>query len=142
MRETRHLARFLVVGVSSVAVDLGVYCLSLVAGLPRAPAKGLGYVAGMGFGFVLNKTWTFASQRPATGEAATYMLLYAVTLGVNIGLNGLALGLLEGQVRPGIGVSLAFLIATGTTTVLNFLGMRFLTFRHGIAERAASQGAA
>ncbi|MFM2090135.1 MAG: hypothetical protein RLZZ127_624 [Planctomycetota bacterium] len=136
----RHLGRFAVVGLLSVATDLGVYAGSAAAGLPRDPAKGLGYLAGMGLGFILNKAWTFGSLRPAAGELLLYGLVYATTFAVNILVNrGILLGL-DGVAAPGAVAAAAFLAATGTTTILNYLGMRHIAFRRGIRERRAAEG--
>jgi putative flippase GtrA len=129
------LRRFLVVGTLAVLVDGSVY-YALAAGLNfgTSIAKAVSYLAGVAVGFLLNKRWTFASARPAPGEAATYLALYAVTLGVNVVCNRAMLAL--------VGVewsALAFLVATGVTTALNFLGMRLVTFRKGINERLEQQ---
>ncbi len=130
----RHLSRFLVVGVVSVGIDSLVYAGLLHAGLATTPAKGISYLLGMAAGFVGNKYWTFGSRRRTLDEPVTYVLLYAVTLLVNMTCNAGALHLLTGHlplpyIKPG-----AFLIATGVTTVLNYLGMRFITFHRGIIE--------
>jgi putative flippase GtrA len=92
-------------------------------------SKAISYLAGVVVGFVLNKNWTFRSSRRTWIEPVSYLLLYAVTLGVNIGCNSLVLVWLADQ------TALAFLVATGVTTVLNFLGMRLVTFRKGIEQR-------
>ena len=64
-------------------------------------------------------------------EPATYLGLYAVTLGVNVAVNAGVLAALPGATL------FAFLAATGLTTVHNYLGLRLLTFRRGVAERDA-----
>jgi putative flippase GtrA len=114
-------------------MDLGTYALFLSLDQSADLAKGIGYVAGMIVGFVLNKAWTFRSRDAASGEIATYVLLYAITLVINIGLNRVMTGALAGLLPRQTAIAGAFLVATGTTTVLNFLGMRFITFRRGIA---------
>lgn len=125
----RQLRRFLVVGVLCVIVDLSAYsALVLGASLPTSWAKGISYLMGVGVGFVLNKRWTFESPRKSLFEPATYLLLYAVTLVVNVVCNDLVL-------RMFASAPAAYLVATGVTTVLNFVGMRLVTFRTGIAER-------
>ena len=133
--EKRHLGRFLVVGCSSVAVDLLVYAGLMAVGCPRELAKGAGYLAGMVLGFVLNKRWTFGSRRAAGGEAVTYVVLYAVTFVVNVAVNGWMAQTAASLMPSQIALVTAFLVATAVTTVLNFLGMRFITFRRGIRER-------
>jgi putative flippase GtrA len=86
-------------------------------------------LAGVVVGFVLNKAWTFQSARRTWTEPVNYLLLYLATLGVNVGCNNLVLAWVWNQKL------IAFLFATGVTTVLNFLGMRLVTFRAGVAER-------
>lgn len=122
----RAFLRFLVVGSTSVLIDLAVYQLLTAAGLSPHGAKGISYVTGMLFGFVANKLWAFESKRKSAAEPVTYLLLYTATLGVNVGLNALAL--------PVAGSVFAFLVATGTTTILNFAGLRWITFRKGMAR--------
>jgi putative flippase GtrA len=124
----RAFLRFLVVGSTSVLIDLVVYQALTAAGWSPHGSKGISYVAGMAFGFVANKLWAFGSKRKSLAEPATYAALYATTLGVNVGLNAAVLALL------GVRFTLpAFLVATGTTTVLNFAGLRWVTFRKGMA---------
>jgi putative flippase GtrA len=131
----RHIRRFLVIGVLSVLCDLGTYALLLRFGLDVSVAKGISYVAGMVFGFFGNKFWTFESPQKSIAEPILYLVLYAVTMGVNVGINALVLNQLTGTFGPTLAKGVAFLFATGTTTILNFLGMRLLTFNAGIRAR-------
>jgi putative flippase GtrA len=126
-----QVARFLVVGTSSVAVDLATYALlTALTPLAWSAAKGLSYAAGVFVGFFGNKFWTFGSRRRSPAEPAMYLALYACTLLVNIAINHLALSLLGNEFRL-----TAFLAATGVTMVANFLGMKLFAFRRGIEER-------
>lgn len=122
------MLRFAAIGCGSVAVDFAVY--QLLAG-PLSPhaAKGVSYLAGVVVGFFGNKFWTFESRRTSAAEPALYLLVYAVTLGVNIATNAAAR-----EVTGSDGF--AFLAATGLTTVLNYLGLRLLTFRAAVRENA------
>ncbi len=127
----RQIARFLVVGSASVAVDLAVYALlTALAPLAWGVSKGISYAAGVLVGFFGNKFWTFESPRRSAAEPVTYLLLYAGTLLLNIVCNQLALALFGPQYK-----FIAFLFATGVTMVTNFLGMKFVAFRRGIEER-------
>jgi len=135
-RETlKQIRRFLVIGVLSVLTDLAVYLLLTGLGLQIHASKGISYISGMVVGFLGNKFWTFESSRRSVGEPITYVVLYAITLGVNVAVNALMLGLLAGVFSPQGTKGLAFLVATGVTTVLNFLGMRFITFFKGVGQR-------
>jgi putative flippase GtrA len=131
-QETRkQLARFLVVGTVSVLVDLAAYRLFGSAfGWRMDIAKGISYWAGVVVGFIGNKAWTFESSSKSLREPISYVALYAVTMIVNIACNRAALAVLGSDA-----VTTAFLFATGVTTVLNFLGMKLVTFRQGVDDR-------
>lgn len=131
----KQIRRFLVIGVLSVLVDLTVYLLLNRFGLQTHLAKGISYVSGMVVGFVGNKFWTFESARRSAAEPLTYLLLYATTLMVNVAANAVVLSLFADLLPPFWNRALAFLVATGVTTVLNFLGMRFVTFFGGVRDR-------
>ncbi len=126
----RQIFRFLIVGGTSVAVDLAVYLL-LLPHLDRTSAKGISYLAGVVVGFVGNKLWTFESRRKSLAEPMIYLLIYLVTLIVNIAINGGTLWLAE---EMGASSSLSniagFFVATAVTTILNFVGMKYIAFRH------------
>ena len=131
----RQLRRFLVTGTSSVLLDLTVYALVSTIGTSREFAKAWGYLVGLTLGFVLNKKWTFESRADGRREALSYVVLYAITFFINVVTNSASIVFFQNQVSPRIGVVLAFLLATGITTILNFLGMRFIIFRRGIVEK-------
>ena len=126
----RQLLRFVVIGSTSVLIDLLCYHLLTRNGMSPSPAKGVAYLIGMLFGFMGNKFWTFRSASKSLAEPIIFVLLYTVTLGVNVGINALALMVFGSEAKL-----LAFLIATGVTTVLNFVGMKLLAFRAGIQKR-------
>jgi putative flippase GtrA len=119
--ERRRILRFAVVGTLSVAIDFTGYWLLNGTFSPHV-AKGISFLLGMIVGFVGNKFWTFESQQRSASEPAIYFLLYAITLLVNIAINAVLLDFTTGKV-------FAFLAATGTTTILNYLGLRLLAFR-------------
>lgn len=117
-----EMTRFIVSGSSAVATDCGVYYL-LLNWLPHGAAKASSFVAGSVVAYLLNKFWTFGRRSRSAREAGRFAALYLGTLGANTGVNALALRALPGYTFP------AFLCATGTSTVLNYLGMKFWVFR-------------
>jgi putative flippase GtrA len=135
-RESRiQLLRFLVIGVSCVFVDLGIYRILVVQfGLRVDVAKAISYWGGVVVGFIGNKFWTFRSQQKSLREPLSYFALYCVTMVANIGCNRAVLSILGPNAT-----GLAFLFATGVTTCLNFIGMRFLVFRRGIQSRQSTE---
>ena len=124
-----QVGRFAFTGGGSVAIDLAVY-LALFPLLGGLAAKGISYAAGVVFGFVGNKFWTFRSSRAASAEVPSYICVYAATLAVNLAVHAAAISLLAyAAVPPRAAQVLAFLAATGVTTVANFLALKFITFR-------------
>jgi putative flippase GtrA len=135
-RETaKQVRRFIVIGVLSVLIDFTVYMLLTRLELSWDVSKGVSYVAGMVFGFIGNKLWTFESARRSPAEPVTYLMLYTTTLGVNVLVNRIVLLVLAGWLPSGWVKGLAFLVATGVTTILNFVGMKWITFRVGVRQR-------
>lgn len=123
----RELAVFLVVGSLTVLVDFTTY-RGLVAwvGLNVDAAKGLGFLAGTVFAYFANRHWTFGQHAAPVGSAWRFVLLYAATLAANVGLNAAVLAVLAGSAGA---VQWAFLMATGVSATLNFLGMKFFVFK-------------
>lgn len=123
-------------GVTCVLIDLAAYSALAALAVPTGAAKAAGYLAGMAFGFFLNKRWTFRSTRRSASEPALYVSLYTLTLGVNVLANAAVLSLLGPDWR-----GTAFVLATGLTTVLNFLGLKLVAFRAGVRARLDAGGA-
>lgn len=120
--QVAELGRFLVVGLSAVGTDYLVY---MVLGrlLPTAVAKAISFAAGAVLSFVLNRLFVFRAKEKGkvSTQVGAFVLLYATSLLLNTAVNagGLALAFPRG---------LAWLFATGTSTVTNFLGMKFIVF--------------
>lgn len=123
----RELSIFLVVGLLTVLIDFVVYSGLVWFGIAGVSvAKAAGFFAGTLFAYFANRFWTFSHTSPASGSMWRFILLYILTLGVNVVVNAFALKLLVNAVA---GVQVAFLLATGVSATLNFLGMKWLVFR-------------
>lgn len=120
-----QLWRFIVTGGLSAIVDFGLYVLFLTLGLQVNVAKSLSFVAGTTSAYLLNRRWTF--QAPASmSRFLAVCLLYGLTYTVQIGINYLFyLRLAEHRWQ----VPVAFVIAQGTATVINFVVQRAVIFR-------------
>jgi len=120
-----QLGRFVAVGALSAVVDFGIYHLLLQLGLWVHAAKAISFICGTTTAYLLNRRFTFDS---AGGRArvAGFMLLYGTTFALNIGMNALMLAVLPAM--P-LRVSLAWVIAQGTATAVNFVMLRTVVFR-------------
>ncbi len=117
----KEILKFCVGGGSAVLVDFLVYRL-LDGYMSVLWAKGISYVAGAIVGFIINKLWTFESKKFKFSEIIKYIILYAFSSVVNTLVNKFVLYLFTSVV-------FAFLCATGTSTIINFLGQKFFVFR-------------
>ena len=121
--EIKEILKFLVGGGSAVVVDALFYAI-LKAYIDFSVAKAISYILGAFVGFIINKLWTFESKKFKVAEIYKYIILYACSALVNTGVNKFVIWIIPSTV-------FAFLCATGTSTVMNFLGQKFLVFRKG-----------
>ena len=119
--EIKEILKFLVGGGSAVVVDALFYAI-LKAYIDFSVAKAISYILGAFVGFIINKLWTFESKKFKVAEIYKYIILYACSALVNTGVNKFVIWIIPSTV-------FAFLCGTGTSTVMNFLGQKFLVFR-------------
>jgi len=128
----RQAARFLLVGISAVVIDFVVYRLLLSFSVPTAPAKISGFITGAVFAYFANRIFTFESEsRRKRTEIAKFIGVYAMTMLANVAINSLAISLFAfGKYS----IDIAFVLATGTSAALNFIGMKFFVFIQAIEQ--------
>jgi len=121
-----ELARFVLVGVTSVVIDFAVYRGLLALALAVHPAKTAGYIAGAVFGYFANRSFTFrVGARWRQRELLSFIVVYLIALAANVAVNSLALAVLG---RGEIALASAFVAATGVSAAMNFVGLKLFVF--------------
>lgn len=118
----KEIFRFIVVGSGAVLTDTLVYFL-LINFLPFSISKTISFLSGTLVAYIFNKYWTFEVKKKSYSEMMRFLALYLSTLVANVAMNKGVL-LITNELAI-----LAFLVATGTSTILNFLGQKFWVFR-------------
>lgn len=127
----RELVAFLVVGSTSVLIDFLIY-----SGLVRSAlvgvsiAKASSFLVGVVFTYLANRFWTFGRTKHRPGSPWRYCCVCSFTLSANVLVNAISLRLLHGV--P-LAIPIAYLMATGASASLNFIGFKWFVFTATIA---------
>jgi putative flippase GtrA len=119
--------RFLLVGGGAAMLDLCLYLLLKVVGLPVWLAKAASFVTASVAAYAGNKHYTFQRGVRSSGSLLIYAALYGSTLALNVAVNSLLLALLSWPRESE--TFAAWLLATAASATVNFVGTKYLVFR-------------
>ena len=122
-----QLSRFIAIGVLSAMVDFGSYQGLLALGTYVHVAKAISFILGTTTAYLLNRRFTFQVEGRGRARLAGFVLLYATTFALTVGVNALMLAVLP---AIPLRISVAWVISQGTATVVNFVMLRTVVFRH------------
>lgn len=121
--------QFIAVGGAATALQyLVLAVLTAGAHWPAGWASGLGYLAGAGLGYALNRSLTFASRRAHRQALPRYALMVATGWGITTATVG---GLAD---LGGLNPWLAQLLATALALCWNFVAAKNWVFRSAPAS--------
>ncbi len=121
----RQLLRYLIVGFSTVFVDFILYSV-LLKWLDIYLAKTIAFASGSAWSYQLNRIWTFKAGPAKLKQFFKYGLIHFFGLIINVTINSLILTILPSNLVWRLNI--AFLFATGSSAVINFLCIKFLVF--------------
>lgn len=123
---TTQILRFLITGAGSAVLDYGLtMLLQHGLGAPFALSKAAGFILGTTVAYLINRRWTFRAE-PSAARFVAVVVLYAVTFAVNVSLYALLSDIWAETVLYS---TLAFVIAQGVATVINFVVQRLVIFK-------------
>ena len=125
---TRQATAFVLVGGLCAVIDYGGYSALLALGVGVHVAKAASFTLGTTAAFFLNRRFTFGVSAVGARQVAGYALLYLTTFIANVLVNALALHLLP-PFR--VEYAVAWLVAQGVATAVNFAVLRGVVFRVG-----------
>lgn len=133
----KMFAKFSVIGLSGVGVNMAVYVPLMAMGINYMTAAVLSFLAAVTNNFIWNLLWTFKGRALDKSLRRKYILFVACSI-INLLVNLAILKVLVEQV--GINAMVAQLIAIAATGVLNFVLNYAITFndRRGKREEAAT----
>lgn len=117
----KQLYRFFIAGVSAVITDFIIYYM-LINHMDHSYSKVISFFSGTIVSYLINKFWTFEEKNRSAKELLKFLVLYTLTLCINVAVNKIILEFTNV-------VILGFLFATGTSTVLNFIGQKWWVFK-------------
>ena len=124
-----QLVRFTLSGGLAALVDFGVLSALMALGMDATWAKACSWVAGTLTAYAINRRWTFQAESSGKRFAVT-MGLYAVTFAAQVGIFAAlfpaAVDWLGDELA---GRVLAFVVAQGVATTINFIVQRMVIFR-------------
>ena len=88
-----EVARFLIVGGTTVLIDLICYFILIYIGFDTFLSKGISFSVGTVFAYFANRNYTFQSSMGGFFRFTVFTLLYLSTLVVNVASNEIVLKL-------------------------------------------------
>ena len=85
-REARHAAKYSIVGVANVAIDLTLYTVMVQLGVFYVVAKALSELAAIANGYIFNRTWTFRAGAHERMKLVRYATVQGSGMVLNVGL--------------------------------------------------------
>jgi putative flippase GtrA len=125
-----QLCRYIFVGLMAVFIDGLTYFLFMkYSDLEPVWVKRISFIVGSVWAFLMNKFFTFQSKQKKISEPILFTVVYFLGFLLNSASHDLLY-------QWGKSSLWAFLVATGLSTVFNFIGQKYIVFKSAQEEVA------
>ena len=136
----KQAIKFIIIGIMAVVTDMICYYL-LLSVIPEKIAflenemlaKGLSFLCGFSVTYTFNNRWTWRKTDHNQSRFLKFIALYGISLILNVLLNSTLLYLIldfKNIIVVPKPYFVAFIGATGFSSVFNFLGQKFWVFKN------------
>lgn len=122
MKIPSSIYKFVVSGGIATGIDFVIYIILKQLFWPSI-AKTISMLCANVWSYIVNKSWVFSNEKKTdTKMIASYVVVQAINLGVNVGTNSLMLHLTNHTV-------LSFIVATLCATIVNYTLQKIIVFK-------------
>ena len=124
-----EIYRFIIIGIIAVTIDALVYFLLTFFGVfSYELSKRISFIAGAIFAFFFNRKYVFQIEKKNIYQFLGFGFLYFISFLLN--------GYSHDVVIDKLDIPLvAFLFATSVSTIINYLGQKFIIFRKVVKNK-------
>ena len=119
-RASQRFRRYVITGLGTNGALYLLFLLLIWLRLPPVAASALCYVIGVAASYLINRTWSFSSDRPHSSDAPKFLAAYGAGLAMTV----LAMMLLTGPLGP----ALAQILTIGLAAVPIYSTLELLRF--------------
>ncbi len=119
--------RFILVGISTVLIDLLIYFYLINIEFPPLFSKAVSFVAGSVYAYQANRVWTFSAGKPNFVQLFRFYLVYSTSLILNVLSNSILLSIFV--IKSYFNTLISFIIATLISATTNYLLLKTIVFR-------------
>ena len=116
-----QLLKFLITGFTAVLIDAVVYFLLNYFFLSPELSKRISFIAGASFVFFINRTFVFEVRKKNAKQYLLFSILYFISFSANVFSHDLIIRKINNLV-------IAFLTATSISTIINYIGQKYIVF--------------
>ncbi len=135
----KQFIKFVLIGSTAVLADLSVYYILLnlfpekiIRVNNEVYAKAISFVCGMAVTYTFNKYWTWKIKTRSNVRVIKFVVLYGTSMLINVGVNSALIAYLHKTPFYNdipFKYLIAFIGATGISSIMNFAGQKFWVFK-------------